>query len=154
MVVLKNCEIVLKLLASNRMFTSLLLIFSVSILRNDAMSSHWAQSWFIPQITLAVYSEIVVSIYYFIVSLSVLCMLVIICDLIRSEIKNRCSVVVICLENQPRWRRLQMINRLSIKIINMSLSKSLNTVLHFSNKTISCLIFVKSGFIQETCLTH
>ena len=35
---------------------------------HDVISSHWAPSWLILQITLAVYSEIVVSIYYFAVS--------------------------------------------------------------------------------------
>ena len=28
-----------------------------------------------------------------------------------SEIKNKCFVVAMCLENQPRWRRLQTINK-------------------------------------------
>ena len=42
---------------------------------HDVILSHWAPSWLILQITLAVYSEIVVSVYYFIVSLSVLWML-------------------------------------------------------------------------------
>ena len=34
-----------------------------------------------------------------------------------SEIKNRCFVVAMCLENQPRWRRLQTINTV-IEILN------------------------------------
>ena len=38
---------------------------------HDVISSHWAPSWLIFQITLVVYIETVVSIYYFIVSLSV-----------------------------------------------------------------------------------
>ena len=32
-----------------------------------------------------------------------------ICGSIGSEIKNRCFVVVMCLQNQPRWRRLETI---------------------------------------------
>ena len=43
---------------------------------HDVILSHWAPSWLTLQITLAVYSEIVLSIYYFIVSLSVLWMLI------------------------------------------------------------------------------
>ena len=33
-----------------------------------------------------------------------------ICGSIGSEIMNTCFVVVMCLESQPRWRRLQTIN--------------------------------------------
>ena len=36
-----------------------------------------------------------------------------ICGSVRSEIRNKCFVVAMCLENQPRWRRLQTINRLA-----------------------------------------
>ena len=43
---------------------------------HDVISSHWRPSWLILQITLAVYSEILVSIFYFIISLSVLWMLI------------------------------------------------------------------------------
>ena len=32
------------------------------------------------------------------------------CGSIESEIKNRCFVFAVCLENQPRWRRLQTMN--------------------------------------------
>ena len=47
-------------------------LLSYSSFAHDVILSHWAPSWLILQITLAVYSEIVVSIYYFIVSLSLL----------------------------------------------------------------------------------
>ena len=43
---------------------------------HDVISIRWAPSWLILQITLAVYREIVESIYYFIVNSSVLWMLV------------------------------------------------------------------------------
>ena len=43
---------------------------------HDVISSHWAPCWLTLQITSADYSEIVVSIYNFIVSLSVLWMLI------------------------------------------------------------------------------
>ena len=43
---------------------------------HDVILSHWAPSWLILQITLAVYSETVMSIYYFIVNLSVLWMFI------------------------------------------------------------------------------
>ena len=33
-----------------------------------------------------------------------------------SELKNRCFVIAMCLENQPRWRRLQTIN--SVKYLH------------------------------------
>ena len=39
---------------------------------HDVILCHWAPSWLTLQITSAVYSEILVSIYYFIVSFSVL----------------------------------------------------------------------------------
>ena len=42
----------------------------------DVISSHWTSSWLILKSTLAVYNEIVVSIYSFIVSLSLLWMLI------------------------------------------------------------------------------
>ena len=47
-----------------------------SSLALDVILSHWAPSWLILQITLAVYSETVGSIYYFIVNFSVLSMLI------------------------------------------------------------------------------
>ena len=49
---------------------------SNSSFAHDVILSHWAPSWLILQITLAVYSETVVSIYYFIVRLNVLWMLI------------------------------------------------------------------------------
>ena len=39
---------------------------------HDVISCHWAPSWLTLQITSAVYSEVLVSVYYFIVSFSVL----------------------------------------------------------------------------------
>ena len=42
---------------------------------HDVISCHWAPSWLTLQITSAVYSEALVSIYYFIVSFSVLWMI-------------------------------------------------------------------------------
>ena len=57
---------------------------------HDVISSHWAPSWWILKIILAVCCKIVVSIYNFIVSLSVFVMDVSckICGLKASEIKN------------------------------------------------------------------
>ena len=46
--------------------------FTYSSFAYDVISSHWTPSWLTLQITLAVYSEIVVSIYCFVVSLRVL----------------------------------------------------------------------------------
>ena len=78
---------------------------------HDVILSHWAPSWLILQITLAVYRETVVSIYYFIVSLRVLWILIFkICGSIGSQTKNRCFLFAMCSENQPRWRRLQTIH--------------------------------------------
>ena len=60
-----------KLKANSNLF-SFFLYTLYSSFAHDVILSHWAPSWLILQITLAVNSEIVVSIWYFIVSLSVL----------------------------------------------------------------------------------
>ena len=54
----------------------LLQIFAYSWFAHDVISSFWAPSWLILQITLAVYSEIVGSISYFMVNWSVLWILI------------------------------------------------------------------------------
>ena len=51
-------------------------IYYNSSFAHDVILSDWAPSWLILQITLAIYSETVASVYYFIVSLSVLWMLI------------------------------------------------------------------------------
>ena len=41
-----------------------------SVSARDVILNHWAPSWLIQRVTLAVYNEIVVSIFYFVVSLA------------------------------------------------------------------------------------
>ena len=53
-----------------------LIMEGYSLFANDVISSHSTPSWFILQITLVVCSKKVLSFYYFIVSLSVLLMLI------------------------------------------------------------------------------
>ena len=73
---------------------------SYSSFAHNMISSHWAPSSLLLQITLAGYSEPSVTIYYFIVSLSELSVLISISyDSIRPKTKNSCSVAATQLEN-------------------------------------------------------
>ena len=72
---------------------------------HEVISSHWAPSWLI---TLAVYSKIVVSIYYHRYFKRIMDFNCENCS--STQIKNTCFAIAMCLENQPRWRRLERIN--------------------------------------------
>ena len=71
-----------------------------------------------------------------------------ICGSIRSEIKNECFVIAMCLENQPRWRRLQTIN---IEFSCMSFVPQLLTLkkIFFANKSVWIIKFEE--FFHTPC---
>ena len=84
-----------------------------SLFEHDIISNHLMPSWLILQVTFAVYSKIVVSVLLF------HCLFKHIIDVnltsygsIGSEIRNKCFVVAMHLENQPRWLQMQTINLL------------------------------------------